>query len=149
MQPRRAGKIRVAERAALLLWIAAHTISASTLPGQAQGRYNVWKLAVAAAAVAPSAGSEPILAFDAAPAGAPLDSTPFPGAASPASPAELGFDTGGAYAPPAEQHDPLRGAEPPTWMSVGVAAALLAGASPRHHRRRTRTGHRHAAEPVS
>lgn len=146
MPSRRTGKIRVAQRAALLLWITAQAISASALPGQHEDRYNIWKVAAAAASQDPSTDSEPAKAFDAATE--PLNSTLF-NAASPASPIELGFDTGAAYAPPAEQHDPLRVAEPPTWMSVGVAAALLAGASPRHHRRRTRTGHRHAAEHVA
>lgn len=149
MQPRREGKIRSAQRAALLLWIAAHTLSASTLPGQHGDRYSVWKLAVAEAAQPASARSEPAPAFEAATAMEPPNSLLVGVVVYPASPRELGFDMGVAYAPSTEKGDPLRGAEPPTWMSVGVAAALLAGTTPRHHRRRTRTGHRHAAEPVA
>ena len=149
MQSSREGKICVVARVALLLWTAAHTMSASTLPGQHEDLYSVWALSVAEVAQAPSASSEAALAFDAAAATELLNSILITNLANSASPIEVSFDAGAAYAPPTEDHGPLRGAEPPTWMSVGVAAALLAGSSPRRHRRRTRTGHRHAAELVS
>jgi hypothetical protein len=118
MQPSPEGKIWSGLRAALLLWIAAHAMSASTLPGPPEDFYTVWTPAAAEAAQALWAGSEPALAFDAPAAMEPLSPSLFLIVAGPETPIELASDADAHYAPPTGQDGPLRGYEPPTWMSV-------------------------------
>ncbi|HXP62491.1 MAG TPA: hypothetical protein VN829_18475 [Dongiaceae bacterium] len=145
MQPSPEGQIWSGLRAALLLWIAAHAMSASTLPGPPEDFYTVWTPAAAEAAQALWARPEPALAFDAPAAMEPLSPTLFLIVAGPETPIELVSDADEDYAPPAGQDGPLRGYEPPTWMSVGAVAVVLAGTGTRHHRRRKRTRRRHTA----
>jgi len=144
MQSPQGDKIRLAQRVALLLWIAAQVLNASTLPGQPEGLIGAWQPGTEV----PPVGGEPARAF--APAAVEtLDSALLGSAAKPEHPIELWPDPRpwGFHPPPEPRSDPLRVIEPPTWMLLAVATAVLATADTRHHRRRTHTGCRHAADP--
>ena len=102
-------KIRLAQRAALLLWIAAQVLNASTLPGQPEGLIGAWQPGTEV----PPAGGGPARAF--APAAAEtLDSELLGSAAKPASPIEVWPNARpwGLHPPPEQRSDPLRAVEP-------------------------------------
>jgi hypothetical protein len=146
MQSTGGDKIRLARPAALLLWIAAQVLNASTLPGQPEAIIGAWKPGTEVPAIA----DQPVRAF--APAATEtLNSRLFTDAAKPESPIVLWPDARpwAVHLPPSQPNDPLRSVEPPTWMLLGAATAVLATTNTRHHRRRTNTGCRHAAEPVA
>jgi len=146
MQSPQGVKIRFAQRVAVLLWIAAQVLNASTLPGQPEGLIGAWKPGTEV----PPVGDQPARAFAPAAAVETLDSALLSSAAEPASPIEVWPNARpwGLHPPPEQRSDPLRAVEPPTWMLLGAATLLLATTNTRHHRRRTHTGCRHAAEPV-
>jgi hypothetical protein len=147
MPPPQEGKICLAPRAALLLWIAAQVMSASTLLGQSKAPSPVWKPAIEDRSI----GDQPARAFAPAAAVETLSSTLLIGAAKPDSPIELWSDARqcAVHLRTCRQRDPLRGVEPPTWVIVGAATLLLATTNTRHHRRRAHTGCRHAVEPAA
>jgi hypothetical protein len=144
MPPPQEGRLCFAQRAALLLWIAAQVMNASTLPGQPEGLSRAWKPGTGV----PPIGDQPARAFAPAAAVETLNSTFLNRAAKPESPVELWPDARpwAVHLPAGEQSDPLRGVEPPTWMLLGAATAMMATTNSRHHRRRTFTGCRHTAE---
>src|ERR1017187_5557219 len=146
MSPLRESGISQAQRAALLLWVAAQVMSASSLPGQPEARHRAWKPGTEA----PSISDQPVRAFAPAAAMETLNSTLLAGAAKPVSPVELWLDARPwlVHLPPRQQDDPLRGTLPPTWMLLAAATAVLATVDNPHHRRRTHPGCRHTAEPV-
>jgi len=146
MQPVEEGTICSALRAAVLLWVAAHVTAASTLPVQSEAAFPVWNPATEIKSVA----EQTARAFAPAAPVETLKSTLFAGAAKPESPIELWLDARlyGVHLPARRQSDPLRGNQPLTWTLLGLATAILATVDSRHHRRRTHTGRRHAAETV-
>jgi hypothetical protein len=147
MQSPQVDKIRLAQRAALLFWIAAQVLNASTLPGQPEWLIGAWKPGTEV----PPIGDQPARAFAPAAAVETIDSALFDSEAKPERPVELWPDPRpwAVQLPPSRGSDPLRAVEPPTWMLLGAATLLLATTNTRHHRRRTHTGCRHAAEPVA
>jgi len=146
MPPPQEGRLCFAQRAALLLWIAAQVMNASSLPCQPEGLNRAWKPGTGV----PTIGDQPARAFAPAAAVETLNSTFLNRAAKPESPVELWPDARpwAVHLPAGEQSDPLRGVEPPTWMLLGAATAMMATTNSRHHRRRTYTGCRHTAEPA-
>ena len=144
MPPSQQGKICLAQRAGLLLWVAAQVMSASGLPGQPEARYHTWK----PEAEARSVGDQPVRAFAPAAAVETLNSTLVAGGAKPEAPIELWLDAKpwAVHLPAGQPKEPLRGVLPPTWMLLGAASLVLATVDNRHHRRRTQTGCRHTTE---
>jgi hypothetical protein len=127
--------------------MAAQIVSASTLPGRPAQLHDDWKPAAEVSAV----GDQPARAFAPAAPVETLGSTLLDSAAEPRAPIEVwpGARPWGLHLPPDQPSDPLRTVEPPTWMLLGAATALLATTNTRHHRRRTCTGWRHPAEPAA
>jgi len=147
MPPSQQGKICWAQRAGLLLWVAAQMMRASGLPGQPEARYRAWK----PEAEARSIGDQTARAFAPAAAVERFNSTLLTAAAQEESPIELWFDARpwAFHSPGGEPADPLRGVLPPTWMLLGAASLVLATVDNRHHRRRRQTGCRHTAAPAA
>jgi hypothetical protein len=131
MPPPQEGRLCFAQRAALLLWIAAQVMNASSLPGQPEGLNRAWKPGTGV----PPIGDQPARAFAPAAAVETLNSTFVNGAAKQESPVELWPDTRpwAVHLPAGEQSDPLRGVEPPTWMLLGAATDNQQPPSPPPH----------------
>ena len=133
-----------APRAALLLWIAAHAMSASSLPAQHEARYRVWKLGIEAGSNhgQPAPGSDPATARD-------LPRPTLAGApAKPETPVELRPDVALQvfHFPVSPRSGPSRGAQVAVWMFLSAAA--LATTDARHRRRRAHAGCRHTRDPA-
>lgn len=144
--PPREGKICLAQRAGMLLWITAQVISASALPVQPEARYRAGKPATEATAIA----DQQVRAFAPAAAVETLASTLFAAAAQPEPPIELWLDARlrAVPFPPRRQSDPLRSAQSPAWVLLCAATAVLTTVNTRHHRRRTHAGCRHPPNPL-
>lgn len=146
MPPPRKGKVCLAKRAGIFLWIAAQLMSASTLPGRREAGYRAWRPSTES----PFIADQPVRAFASAAATETLTSTLLSLAAKPEAPIELWIDgrTHVFHRPSIRRSDPLLGAQPQAWMLLAAATAFLTTVKTRHRRRRTHTGCRHTAELV-
>jgi len=149
MQPSRKSRVNSARRLVFFALVAAQAIRASPLPGARADHLSARTLAAAEGFEVQLRGEEVNFVFSPASFADARESASFVTAGHPMAPSDFGFDSHfyPADPPRASQGDPLRSAEPPSWMSVGMAAVLLAGTRTEHRRRRTRTGQRHNTGP--